>query len=458
MKQPLIVKWNPTGALSFIGGRKAFIAVTCFAFIFFSACRPKTDPEALNRFCENQLPKWNSKLTQVIISDIFTPAVCSRIYAYSNIAAYEALKPQYNNYPSYAGKLHGLQPLPQPKQGKQYCYPVSSVIAFTTVAQKLVFNGDAIADMEKEFLKQLDSLNINEEVLNSSVSYGRQVGNHILQWTGKDGYLERNSLPAYIVTKEPGRYQPTPPNYIDAIETNWKTLRCFVLDSASQFRPPPPIKYDTAKGSAFYKEAYQVYDMGKNPRQGDSAIAWYWDDNPNTSITNGHISYFQQKNSPPGHWIHIACSVAEKEKFDPMKTASLISKTAIAIADGFISVWEAKFVYNYIRPETFINRFIDKDWIPLIQTPAFPEYPSAHSVASSGAATVLTKMIGDKYAFADSAEVPYGRPMRKFNSFYEAADQASISRMYGGIHFKTAIEKGKEQGRKIGSFVLSKLD
>ena len=430
----------------------------CIAIIIFSACRQKANPQALNRYCQNLLPQWNDNLTQVVISDIFTPAVCSRIYAYSNIAAYEALRPQYKNYYSYAGKLHGLQPVPQPKAGKEYCYPVSSVIAFTTVAQKLVFNGDAIADMEKSFLNQLDSLNIGNELLQNSVSYGREVGNHILAWAGKDGYLERNSLPAYIVTIEPGRYQPTPPNYTDAVETNWKTIRPFVLDSCSQFRPPPPTKYDTAKTSLFYKEAYQVYDAGKNPHEGDSATAWYWDDNPNTSITNGHITYFQQKNSPPGHWVHIACSVAAKEGFDPMKTAALVSKTAIAIADAFISAWDAKFVYNYLRPETFINQYIDKDWLPLIQTPAFPEYPSAHSVASSSAATILTKMIGANYVFTDSTEVPYGRPTRTFHSFYEAADQASISRLYGGIHFITAIEKGKDQGRKIGSFILNRLD
>lgn len=433
-------------------------AISCILLLLFTACKQKADPEALNRFCQNQLPQWNNKLTRVIISDIFTPAVCSRIYAYSNIAAYEALRPQYKGYASYAGKLNGLQQLPQPKSGQAYCYPVSSVIAFTTVAQKLVFNSDAITDMENSFLQQLDSLNISKGQLDESVSYGRAVGNHILSWAGKDGYLERNSFPAYIVTKEPGRYQPTPPNYTDAIETSWKTLRPFVLDSAAQFRPPPPIKYDTTKGSAFYKEAYQVYACVKNPQPGDSAIAWYWDDNPNTSITNGHITYFQQKASPPGHWIHIACSVAEKEGFDPMKTAALVSKTAIAIADAFISAWEAKFVYNYVRPETFINQYIDKDWVPLIQTPAFPEYPSAHSVASSSAATILTKAIGEKYEFVDSTEVPYGRPMRTFHSFYEAADEASISRMYGGIHFRTAIEKGKVQGRNIGRFVLQKLD
>lgn len=437
---------------------KLLILILNLFVLFFFACRQKANTEELNRFCQHQLPDWNSKLTQVIISDIFTPAVCSRIYAYTNIAAYEAVRLQYKNYPSYAGKLNDLKPVPKPIEGKQYCYPVSSVIAFATVAKKMVFNSDEITEMEKAFLQQLDSINISEEILENSVSYGRQVGNHIAEWAAKDRYLERNSFPAYIVTKETGRYQPTPPNYTDAVETNWKTLRLFVLDSASQFRPPPPTRFDTVKGSAFYKEVYQVYNIVKNPRAGDSATAWYWDDNPNTSVTNGHVTYFQQKNSPPGHWIHIACSVAEKEKFDPIKTASLLSKTAIAIADGFIAVWEAKFTYNYIRPETFINRYIDKDWVPLIQTPAFPEYPSAHSVASAGAATVLTNMVGNNYAFIDSTEVPYGRPTRKFNSFYEAADQASISRMYGGIHFIEAIEKGKEQGRKIGNFILSKLD
>lgn len=436
--------------------KRILIVAGCFVVIVFSACRQKKNPEALNKFCENKLPEWNNKLTQVIIQDIFSPAVCSRIYAYTNIAAYEALGPQYNSS-SYAGKLHELKPLPQPVQGKQYCYPVSSIIAFTTVAQKMLFSGGLIAGMEKDFLKQLDSLNVDQTLLDNSISYGRQVGNHILAWAAKDNYLQRNSLPAYIVTKEPGRYQPTPPNYIDAIETNWKMLRPFVLDSAAQFRPLPPTKYDTAKGSAFYKESYQVYDAVQNPATGDSATAWYWDDNPNTSVTNGHVTYFQQKNSPPGHWIFIACSVAEKEKFNPIKTASLISTTAIAIADAFISCWEAKYVYNYIRPETFINNYIDKDWLPLIQTPAFPEYPSGHSVASSCAATILTKMVGENYAFADSAEVPYGRPTRKFDSFYQASDQASISRFYGGIHFINSLEKGKVEGRNVGSFILSKL-
>lgn len=433
------------------------IAQLLMVIVFVSSCRQKTNHTAIEQFCKNQLPQWNQKLTYVVMTDIFTPPVCSRIYAYTNIAAYEALLPENLGYKSYAGKLSGLQALPIPDKNKKYCYPISSIIAFTTVAQKLVFNGDAIKEKEREYFKQLDSVGISKELLDSSVSYGRAVGQHILAWASKDGYLQRTSYGGYIVSKQPGRWIPTPPDYMDAVENNWCKIRPLVLDTVSQFRPTAPIKYDTAKGSAFYNEAYQVYEAIVKPNGGDSATAWYWDDNPNTSVTDGHITYFLQKNSPAGHWMHIAYSVAAKEKYDAIKTAALLSKTAIALYDGFISCWDAKYMYNYIRPETFINQYINKDWLPLIQTPPFPEYPSGHSVVSSSAATILTQMVGDNYVFTDSAEVPFGRPTRHFNSFYEAADQAAISRLYGGIHFITAIAIGKDEGRKVGNFVMQKL-
>lgn len=434
------------------------IAGFFMTIVFVSSCREKGNHAGIERFCKNQLPQWNHKLTYVIMTDIFSPPVCSRIYSYTNIAAYEALIPENPGYASYAGKLTGLQPLPKPDKNKKYCYPVSSIIAFTTVAQKLVFNGDAMKEKEKEYLQQLDSIGIGKELLNNSVSYGRAIGRHILAWAGTDGYLQRTSYGGYIVSQQKGKWIPTPPDYMDAVENNWSTIRPLVMDSASQFRPPAPVSYDTAKGSAFYKEAYQVYNAIVKPNAGDSATAWYWDDNPNTSVTDGHITYFLQKNSPPGHWIHIACAVAEKENYNAIKTASLISKTAIALFDAFISCWEAKYHYNYIRPETFINKYIDKDWQPLIQTPPFPEYPSGHSAASASAAVVLTKMVGDNYFFLDSIEVPFGRPVRKFRSFYEASDQASISRLYGGIHFMTAIKNGQEEGKKIGNYVMEKLN
>ncbi len=429
----------------------------------FVGCKHSTDNAGFEKLCHNQLQEWNAKLTEVIITDVFTPPVCSRIYTYTNIAAYEALVPSDSSgaYPSFAGRLKGLNAVPQPYKGIAYCYPIASIIAFTTVAQKLVFNGDAIKEMEKQYLHQLDSLEIEKVLLDSSVAYGRNVGQYIISWAGKDGYLQRTSFPGYIVTKEPGRWVPTPPDYMDAIEVNWSRVRPFVIDSASQFRPPPPIKFDTAKNSLFYKQAMEVYTVVKEPAPGDSATAWYWDDNPNTSITQGHVTYFQQKMSPPGHWVHIACNVTAKENYSAIKTASVIAQTAISIADAIISCWETKYFYNYIRPESYLNayirKYIDKDWVPLIQTPAFPEYTSGHSCLSASAATALTNLVGDNYAFIDSTEVPYGRPQRKFNSFQEAATQASYSRMYGGIHFREALETGNKQGKQVGEFVTAKL-
>jgi hypothetical protein len=433
--------------------------LTCLLaiIVFVCSCKQKANHADIEQFCKNQLPQWNQKLTYVIMTDIFTPPVCSRIYSYTNIAAYEALLPGNPGYESYAGKLTGLEALPKADTNKEYCYPISSIIAFITVGQKLVFNGDAMKEREKQYLQQLDSLGISKELLDNSVSYGRAIGQHILAWATNDGYLQRTSYGGYVVSQQPGRWVPTPPDYMDAVENNWGRIRPMVLDSVSQFRPKPPIPYDTAKGSVFYKQAYQVYDAILKPNAGDSATAWYWDDNPNTSITDGHITYFLQKNSPPGHWVHIACAVAEKENYDAIKTASLISKTAIALFDALISCWEAKYYYNYVRPETFINKYIDKDWQPLIQTPPFPEYPSGHSIVSSSAATVLTQIVGDNYAFTDSVEVAFGRPTRHFNSFYEAADQASASRLYGGIHFREALEAGNKQGKQVGALIALRL-
>jgi hypothetical protein len=436
---------------------KKLLMLIMIVFTLLS-CKQKTNEAAINLFCKNQLQEWNNKLTYVIMTDVFTPPVCSRIYAYTNIAAYEALIAQNKNYKTYAGKLNGLTTLPQPAANKKYYYSIASILAFTTTAQKLVFNGDAIKEKEAFYLKQLNRIGINQELLDNAVAYGRAVGQHILAWASKDGYLQRTSFGGYVVTQTPGRWQPTPPDYMDAVENNWKTLRPFTLDSASQFRALPPIQYDTVKSSAFYKQAYEVYKAVNAPNPGDSATAWYWDDNPNTSITQGHITYFQQKMSPPGHWVHIACNVAVKEKYDEVKTAALVSQTAIAVFDAIICCWETKYYYNYIRPETFINKYIDKNWVPLIQTPPFPEYTSGHSCISASAATILSLYVSGNYVFIDSTEVLFGRPVRKFNSFYGAANEASISRMYGGIHFREALETGNRQGKKVGAFIALKLN
>jgi hypothetical protein len=423
--------------------------------LLIAGCGGSPGKKELDKYFDQHLIECNRNLTRVVITDVLTPPVCSRVYAYANIAAYEALAAGKN---SYAGKLNGLNKVPLP-DGKLegYYLPLSSIIAFCTVAKKVVFNTDAVQTMEDEFLAEIDRFDIDPKVFERSVAYGRTVGTAIIEWASRDGYLQRNSFPAYTVTKENWRWQPTPPDYADAIEPNWHMIRPFILDSASQFRPVKPELLDTTTTSSYYKSALEVYNAVNKKDKEQVEIAKFWDCNPNISVTQGHVTYFQQKISPGGHWLNIASTILEKENATMIKSAQVLSMLTIGIADGFINCWEAKFHYNTIRPETIINRYIDKDWRPLLQTPPFPEYPSGHSVVSGASAAILTDVFGDNYSYTDSTEVPFGIPPRKYKSFNDAAREASLSRLYGGIHYLPALNNGLEEGRKIGEYVLERL-
>jgi hypothetical protein len=439
---------------------KLYNTISILSFIIcilFTACKKETNYQQLDAFSQSQLHTWNKKLTDVIVKDIFTPPVASRIYVYPNIAAYEVLKLEHRDYESLAGQVKGLSAIPAPERGKKYYLPLASMIAFSTVSQKLVFAGEDLQKHEQDYIRQITDIGIAEDVLHNSVAYGRQVGKHILSWVSHDGYLERTALPRYLLMSEPGKWQPTAPGYMPAIEPYWNKMRPLLLDSCSQFQPPLPTVYDTLPSSHFYKESYEVYQTSKNLTSEQLAIAKFWDCNPNQSYTKGHVTFFHQKISPGGHWMGIASIVSKQKALNLIQTSEVFTTTAIALYDGFISCWDEKYRSNHIRPETYIEKYIDPQWDPILQTPPFPEYTSGHSVISNAAAAMLTSLLGDNIAFTDSTEVEYGLPARNFSSFNHAAGEAAISRLYGGIHFRPAIENGSRQGRKLGEYVASRL-
>lgn len=187
------------------------------------------------------------------------------------------------------------------------------------------------------------------------------------------------------------------------------------------------------------------------------AIAAFWDCNPFAVQDGGHLNLGLKKISPGAHWLGIAgiaCLQAKKSFKESMQIYTMVS---MGLMDGFITCWDEKFRSNRIRPESAIRQLIDPQWQPLLQTPPFPEYLSGHSVISSASATILTHYFGDKFAYSDSVEVSYGLPARRFTSFKQAADEAAISRFYGGIHFMDAIENGVLQGNKVGEQAIKKL-
>ena len=186
-------------------------------------------------------------------------------------------------------------------------------------------------------------------------------------------------------------------------------------------------------------------------------IAKFWDCNPYVSTHKGHLMFATKKITPGGHWIGIVKIVTKKANADLMETVYVYTKTSVALFDGFISCWDEKYRSNLIRPETLINQYIDDAWAPVLQTPPFPEYSSGHSVVSGAAAEVLTQIYGDNFQFDDDTETAYGLPVRSFDSFRNASSEAALSRLYGGIHYRAAIEEGLKQGRQLGQFVAQNL-
>lgn len=397
------------------------------------------------------------QVTDVIVHDIFSPPVSSRIYVYMAIAGYEAAIPNDPRYLSLAGQVNGLDEVPDPDAGLEYCYPLSSVVAMLKVGKALVFSEDKIDDYREKVLREFRDAGVPDEVFTRSVAYGESVADHIMAWSGKDNYKQSRSFPKYTIDQDPGTWKPTPPAYMDAIEPHWAKIRTFAIDSCNQFAPAGPTPYSADENSAFYKEAYEVYSTGKNMTEDQREIASFWDCNPFVMNVKGHVMFATKKISPGGHWMNITHVACKKANADFVQSLEAYALTAISLMDGFISCWDEKYASRLVRPETFINEHIDEDWTPLLQTPPFPEYTSGHSVVSSAAAVTLTKIFGENFSFLDSTEVEFGLTARSFSSFKAASEEAAISRLYGGIHYRPAIEHGFVQGTALANYVLGKI-
>lgn len=394
------------------------------------------------------------KLSEVIVHDIFSPPVASRIYAYPSIAMYEILAKNNTEYKPLSGQLTDFTAIPEPSENVSY--ELAALEAFLKIGTALIFSEAKIDTYKAELYEELGK-GVKKSYFNASIEYGDLVAQHIMNWADGDMYKQTRTFPKFTVTDDPTRWQPTPPGYMEAIEPHWTKIRPFAIDSSNQFVPIRPTEFDMSKKSLFYKELMEVYDVGNNLTDEQKEIASFWDCNPYVINQTGHVMAATKKITPGGHWIGIIKIACQAHDADPMKSAEAYALTSVALADGFISCWDEKFRSNLIRPETLINKHIDEEWLPLLQTPPFPEYTSGHSVISNAAATALTSIFGDNFAFDDDTEVKYGLGVRSFTSFIDASEEAAISRLYGGIHYMPAIANGVTQGKELGKYVVNKL-
>jgi len=429
---------------------KSLLLSACIGvYIIVAGCGTKTKSPAhtgaeLEHACVQAL-------TDVIVYDIVNPPVASRMYTYSNIAYYEALRPIDKNYGSMLPLLKGFKTLTTPEK-KQTDYRLAAVVAYMKVAEALVFSKDSIRKSRDLILE--DFTGIDDDIRSNAVAWGEQVAAVILERASQDGYKSTRGMPKFSVLKEIGIWQQTPPDYEEAVEPNWRYIQPLLMDSAAQFKPVRPPAFNMNPSSQYYKEVVEVYEMSKRLTDEQKLIARFWDDNPFVSEHKGHLTYANKKTTPVGHWMGITAILSKQSQLPEIAIAQAYALASAAIFDGFISTWEEKYTSRTVRPVTVIREFFSSEWNPLLQTPPFPEYSSGHSVISAAAATVLSKLFGEKTGFHDTTEMKYLGLERSFTSLSAASDEVSMSRMYGGIHYRSAVINGQKQGQQIGVYYI----
>jgi len=430
---------------------KSLLAIILGALVLASCQKPKPVINESDILHSNE-----EQLTRVIIYDVFTPPVASRIYGYTNLASYEAMRFADPKYNSLAAQLKGFGKMPEPQKGKIYNYTLAATKAFFTVAHKVTFSIDTLKKYENKVYGMFKET-MDDSTYNRSIAFGEQVGKVILKRAAVDNYPQTRGKPKYLGNNGHAQWRPTPPDYFDGVEYCWGTMEPFAINSSTQFPLPKPAAYSADTNSEYVKQAKQVYWLNKHLTDEQRTIARFWDDNPFVVVHNGHMMFADKKITPGGHWIGITSIACKQTKANAIKTAQAYALTSIALYDSFICSWEAKYEYSSIRPVSVINETIDHDWLPLLQTPPFPEYPAGHADISGASAEVLTSLFGDNFKFQDTTERRYIGLQRNFDSFLKAADETAMSRNYGGIHFLNGVKMGALQGHEVGKFIVQKL-
>lgn len=397
------------------------------------------------------------QLTQVMFHDVVNPPAASRFYAYALLAGYEALC-QLDGQAPRMQHLFKQYPAVQTGMAPQVVHKELTVLFSILETGRLMLPSGYLLDTsETQLLTWYRGHGLGKPKLDSSVRMAQRVAQQIVQYAKADGYFALSTRPRYKPLGGEDHWRPTPPEYMTAVEPHWRTIRPFYLDSATQFAPLPALPFDTAQHSGFMQLAKEVYQTTQAVTTEQNLIANFWDCNPFAVQFEGHMSIGLKKISPGGHWMGITGIAAAKAKLGFTQNLLLHTAVALSLHDAFVSCWTEKYRSNRVRPESVINRYLDAKWKPLLQTPPFPEYTSGHSVASTVSAELLTHFLGEGFAYVDSVETYIGLQPRRFASFRQAAAEACISRLYGGIHFRDAIENGSVQGQQLAKYIIGKI-
>lgn len=434
-----------------------FIAV----FVFAVSCRKK-EPEPqifpkTDSFSSEFLLKWiDLHLDLIKFTNGFTPPVASRTMGYTYLALYEAVVPGIPDNKSLQNHFHYSDSFPEADSTLEYYWPASASAALAAMLRSNFPLATQVYVNKLDSFERADSIyfstRTNPEVLERSRSFGRAVAASIQAWAALDGgeYAFARNYPAdYVAPSGPGLWVPTPSpmqpvfNYRSAMQPYWGNNRPFLYENvASALILPLPPTFSTDTASYFYRESKAVHNQVLNNSQEERTIAIFWADD---------VGSF----SPPGHSLAITKIILEDKNSNLALSAEVLAKMGMALSDAFVNCFKNKYIYNLLRPVTYIQSHIDPNWSTLIGTPPFPEYVSCHSTQSAAAARILTHYFGENVSFTDNTKDDVGYTPRTFNNFYAFAQEAAISRFYGGVHYQFSCSLGYQSGIKIGDNLLN---
>jgi PAP2 superfamily len=380
----------------------------------------------------------------------YTPPVASRAFGYLGVIACEAFAAGKPGMVSLAGQLNGFNAPPARPAG----IDDAVVLHFALAAGVMHLFGNTgptgkrVLATATERWRERATVGLDMDTAAASAAHGEAIARHVLAWAATDGgeIVVNMGFPlVYTLGTAPGAWVPTSIVSQQQVPLlpDWGKNRPFAMKTGNACPLPPPPDYSEEPGSAFHAEALEVHRVTSALSDEQKRIARFWSDDPMLSPT------------PPGHWIAIVLQIAERDAMPADRLVEVLARLGVALADAFIGCWHTKYEFNLLRPVTYIRKVIDPKWAPLLITPPFPEYPSGHSTQSGAAEAVLTAFFGERFAFEDSTHQKDGLGVRQFSSFAQAAEEAGISRLYGGIHFRSAIALGLEQGRCIGAHAVA---
>jgi hypothetical protein len=436
----------------FMSSRKSLILLTfvCICALLFGGqvVVAQTDSVPAAELDADVLVKWMQLLYDRVEAERISAPGASRLYGYAGVTAYQSVLPGIPEGISMSGQLTDLGALPYPDDAEaEYDWISSANGALSTVIAGL-FPEDATDTQNAVNALRQSQINarlrqVDEAIVERSVAYGDEVGEAILDWVSTDNFAETRDMNAdYVPPSDDSSYWVYTAEGMKAVEPYWGRIRPFALYYADACAQKHNMEFSTDPNSTFYAQALEVKTTGDNLTPLQKDIARFWVDTPGETGT------------PAGHWVLIENQLVDVLDLKLDRASMMYALTGVALADAFISTWSLKYQVNLVRPVTYIKEYIDPNWEPFIATPGFPEYPSGHSVVSGAAAEVLTGMF-NTVAFTDSSVRKHGMQPRSFTSFWAAANEAAISRMYGGIHYREAIENGLRQGQCIGQNVLN---